>query len=120
MRYVNLLQEHWTLLTLPNPGIITTASGQLLPLVQCVAFCNTNQLGLINCIIPSLSEQGPCYECGPFKTNPAEELCEDECVDTSSDPDNCGRCGNSVSLHYNPFLSRVMSKSRFYIFKSLY
>lgn len=88
---------------LSNLGIIGTSSAQKRPrnedlcALECEVWCVAHGLGLADCITPALFETGLCYECGPCKKNPSEEICDSRCVDTASDPSNCGGCGHQVS-----------------------
>lgn len=77
---------------------MTAVSAQRLPITECVLFCTQNEFDIGDCIIPALSETGPCYECGPLKENPDAMLCDGDCVDTSTDRENCGSCATEVSI----------------------
>ncbi|EXK77461.1 hypothetical protein FOQG_17832 [Fusarium oxysporum f. sp. raphani 54005] len=63
---------------------------------QCAQWCAANfrNPGEI-CTSLAAKGKGPCYDCGPLSTNPAEKLCGEVCKDTSSDNANCGGCGIS-------------------------
>ncbi|KAK4159933.1 hypothetical protein QBC43DRAFT_304259 [Cladorrhinum sp. PSN259] len=62
----------------------------------CAKWCRdnfpTNPGGL--CTSAASSGTGPCYECGPHKTVPSKILCTSVCVDSATDNNNCGACGN--------------------------
>ncbi|EXA31570.1 hypothetical protein FOVG_17113 [Fusarium oxysporum f. sp. pisi HDV247] len=64
---------------------------------QCAQWCAANfrNPGEI-CTSLAAKGKGPCYDCGPLSTNPAEKLCGEVCKDTSSDNANCGGCGISI------------------------
>ncbi|KAH7083756.1 hypothetical protein FB567DRAFT_529854 [Paraphoma chrysanthemicola] len=40
---------------------------------------------------------GPCYDCGPLSTNSNKQLCHLVCINTATDPKNCGKCDNQIS-----------------------
>jgi hypothetical protein len=64
-------------------------------LAECTVWCERNYPNpALTCVLPALRGQGPCYVCGPFKNSPTQELCSGKCTETTSDPKNCGRCGN--------------------------
>jgi len=49
-----------------------------------------------DCTSKAAHSQGPCYECGPKAPSGSTlTLCNGVCVDTSSDANNCGTCGNT-------------------------
>ncbi|KFY89080.1 hypothetical protein V500_05956 [Pseudogymnoascus sp. VKM F-4518 (FW-2643)] len=79
-------------------GVISASSArpqnEATGFVECATWCAIHKLSLRDCAIPALFLRGPCYECGPCKKIPSEELCDERCVDTSSDTSNCGACGN--------------------------
>ncbi|OBT38514.1 hypothetical protein VE00_11164 [Pseudogymnoascus sp. WSF 3629] len=79
-------------------GIISTGSAypqnKETGLLECLAWCTTHGLSPTDCAIPAVFHKGLCYECGPRKKIASEELCDKCCLDTSSDPSNCGACGN--------------------------
>lgn len=75
------------------------SKGNVSPFLQCETFCRTNHLDFIDCDIPALFERGLCYECGPFKQNPSLQLCNRQCTDTATDPNNCGDCAIQVCLY---------------------
>ncbi|KAM7209837.1 hypothetical protein V8F06_014780 [Rhypophila decipiens] len=81
------------LVTHPVPEL---ESRDLTALVACVVWCKLHYAhpGYV-CIAPAAHHTGPCYECGPSSSNPAKKFCSGACVDTGSDPNNCGSCGNA-------------------------
>ena len=52
---------------------------------------------------------GPCYTCGPLKTIQTQMLCNEQCVDTLSDSQNCGKCSNVVSSKYSSLSKYLIS-----------
>ena|ERR1700744_2030369 len=63
---------------------------------DCAHWCADNFAHPGGCTSLAAHGKGPCYDCGPANTNPADMLCSGECTDTSSDASNCGACGNTV------------------------
>ncbi|PVI08117.1 hypothetical protein DM02DRAFT_648181 [Periconia macrospinosa] len=64
----------------------------------CAHWCKANfaKPGSV-CTDPASQSKGPCYDCGPLKTNQAAQLCAGACVDTNTDNKNCGVCGNAFT-----------------------
>jgi len=60
----------------------------------CASFCVENFHPPSNCMREAAMGQGPCYTCGPLGTSPTQQLCGGVCVETASDSNNCGGCGN--------------------------
>lgn len=66
----------------------------------CAKWCKDNCPDHGKCTSDAAKGGGYCYECGPKKPNTKKswEFCKDKCCDTYNDKDNCGKCGNKVSL----------------------
>ncbi|KAM7201242.1 hypothetical protein V8F20_004988 [Naviculisporaceae sp. PSN 640] len=47
-----------------------------------------------NCTSLAAQGTGPCYECGPANPAATTTICNGACVDTQTDVNNCGTCGN--------------------------
>lgn len=73
----------------------------------CATWCHSNFGNPSrDCITPSRSHSGPCFQCGPrasqarsvFGRGPKKlALCRERCCDSSTDSSNCGRCGKSCT-----------------------
>ena len=50
------------------------------------------------CTSPAAHGTGPYYTCGPGQKNPSMALCSRVCVNTATDPNNCGSCGRAAGL----------------------
>ncbi|KAH7241203.1 hypothetical protein BKA59DRAFT_545754 [Fusarium tricinctum] len=48
-----------------------------------------------DCTSLAAKGRGPCYQCGPLRSNPTDgmALCAQKCVNTQTDLQNCGACG---------------------------
>jgi hypothetical protein len=65
---------------------------------DCAHWCAANFAHPGQCTSQAAHGEGPCYDCGPQNTVSSRKLCSGACTDTSSDPSNCGECGNVVSI----------------------
>lgn len=65
----------------------------------CSQWCHSNFASVEagQCTTQASAGTGPCYTCGPQKTDPNQQLCNGMCVNTSSDTQNCGSCGTACS-----------------------
>ncbi|KAF2672258.1 hypothetical protein BT63DRAFT_192442 [Microthyrium microscopicum] len=59
----------------------------------CQKWCDNTNFPA-QCSSQAKSNLGPCYTCGPYKTNTAAKLCDGLCADTSNDSKNCDSCEN--------------------------
>lgn len=76
-------------------GVLSLPQASLVNLAKCTTWCSRNYPNpAVNCILPAIQGQGPCYVCGPLKTAPSQQLCGGACKDTSNDIKNCGACGH--------------------------
>jgi len=60
----------------------------------CANWCAANFPQPGQCTSQAAHGHGPCYDCGPQSTSPTNILCNGQCTDSLTDPDNCGTCGN--------------------------
>ena len=79
---------------------------------DCAQWCAANFPNPGNvCTAPAAHGKGPCFDCGPHKTSPTEQLCGGVCSETSSDSKNCGGCGNVVRREF--CIGRSMLETRY-------
>jgi len=75
---------------------------------ECAHWCSTvfgaDTAGADNCTSNAAHQQGLCYTCGPAAASRGSlTLCGTTCVNTTSDLNNCGQCGNVCQQPNNDF-----------------
>jgi len=107
---------------MPNTDVVTTAWSLAKTEKRgcksaCAQWCAANFAPAPGADCTDLAAQGtgPCYVCGPRRSDPHEKLCGGACSDTSSDSNNCGACGNVVSSKRMPCVFTTLCSPKAHI-----